>query len=48
MKVLFDTNVIIDLWDATDDFDSSYQAVDIALHRGFAACITSATAWISS
>lgn len=42
MRVLFDVNVIIDLWDCTKDFERSYQAVDIALHRGFDACITTA------
>lgn len=40
VKVLFDTNVIIDLWDTTGDFESSYQSVDIAFHRGFEASIT--------
>lgn len=40
MNVLFDANVIIDLWDSSEDFESSFQAVDIALHRGFGACIT--------
>ena len=44
VKVLFDTNVIIDLWDTTGDFESSYQSVDVALHRGFEACITAAMA----
>lgn len=44
VKILFDTNVIIDLWDDTEDFEHSYQAVDIALHRGFDACITTSMA----
>lgn len=44
MKVLFDVNVIIDLWDATEDFEGSFQALDVALCRGFDPCITVAMA----
>lgn len=40
MKVLFDVNVIVDLWERSEDFAPSYQAVDIAFNRKFETCIT--------
>lgn len=40
MKVLFDTNVIVDLWSDTPDFEHSYQAVDVAVACGFSVCLS--------
>ncbi|MEF9877236.1 MAG: PIN domain-containing protein [Gordonibacter sp.] len=44
MKVLFDVNVVIDIWGNTDDFAESYQAFDIALFKNFEPCVTSSMA----
>lgn len=40
MKVLFDVNVIIDVWGKTDDFAFSFEAMDVAIVREFEMCIT--------
>lgn len=40
MKVLFDVNVIIDIWGKTEDFAFSFEAMDVALVREFELCIT--------
>lgn len=44
MNVLFDTNVIIDLFTDSDDFERAFTAIDVALLRDFKlwipACIT--------
>lgn len=39
MNILFDTNVIVDIWSASDDFEYSYRAFDTALLLGFKTCI---------
>ena len=33
MKVLFDVNVIIDVWGKTEDFAYSFEAMDVAIVR---------------
>ena len=33
MNILFDTNVVIDLFTDTDDFKAAFTAVDVALSR---------------
>ena len=40
MKVLFDVNVIIDVWGKTEDFAYSFEAMDVAIVREFELCIT--------
>lgn len=40
MRVLLDTNVLLDLCASTGDFLDSYRALDVALFRGFEACVT--------
>lgn len=35
MNILFDTNVVIDLFTDTDDFKAAFTAVDVALLRDF-------------
>lgn len=40
MKVLFDVNVIIDIWGKTEDFAFSLEAMDVAIVREFELCIT--------
>lgn len=35
MNILFDTNVVIDLFTDTDDFKAAFTAVDVALLRNF-------------
>lgn len=35
MNILFDTNVVIDLFTSSDDFGPAFNAVDVALLRGF-------------
>lgn len=35
MNILFDTNVIIDLFTDSDDFEAAFAAVDVALLRDF-------------
>lgn len=35
MKVLFDTNVIVDIWGETEDFFHSYVAYDLCVYKGF-------------
>lgn len=35
MNILFDTNVVIDLFTNTDDFEAAFTAVDVALLRDF-------------
>lgn len=44
MKVLFDINVLVDIWGATEHLGFSYQALDIAIFKGFTPCITSSMA----
>ncbi len=39
MKVLFDTNIIIDIWGKAPDFFHSYTAYDVALVKRFEPCI---------
>lgn len=41
VKVLFDVNVIIDIWGATEDFSDSYQSLDVTIFKDFTPCITS-------
>ncbi|MCL1797871.1 MAG: PIN domain-containing protein [Eggerthellaceae bacterium] len=40
MKILFDCNVVIDVWGKTDDFFLSYASFDTALTKEFCPCIT--------
>ena len=35
VKVLFDTNVIVDVWTRSSDFAASFAALDVAMIRGF-------------
>lgn len=35
MKILFDTNVLFDIWAYSQDFEHSFAALDVALLRGF-------------
>ncbi|WP_165055624.1 MULTISPECIES: PIN domain-containing protein [unclassified Adlercreutzia] len=44
MKVLLDTNVLVDLWSDTDDFEYSYRAFDVATYLGFDVCMTALSA----
>lgn len=44
MKILLDTNVIIDLWDDSERSFESYKAADVAIVCGFELCIASAQA----
>ena len=44
MKVMLDTNVLVDLWQNTPDADNAFIAFDVALLRGFEVAITSLTA----
>ena len=44
MKILFDTNVIIDVWAKTQDFAASFAALDVALLRGFEPAIAATMA----
>ncbi len=39
MKVVFDANVVIDILGRTADFEDSFVAMDVALLRGYEACI---------
>lgn len=39
MKVLFDTNVILDIWGKTPDFVGSFTSYDIAAFKNFEPCI---------
>lgn len=44
MKVVFDTNVLVDLWAGTEDFAASFESVDITLLQGFDACFSMSSA----
>ena len=48
MKVLFDVNVIIDVWGKTEDFAYSFEAMDVAIVREFELCITASMTRIVS
>lgn len=39
MDILFDTNVVIDLFTDSADFEAAFTAVDVALLRNFKLCI---------
>ncbi|MGI6220258.1 MAG: type II toxin-antitoxin system VapC family toxin [Coriobacteriales bacterium] len=41
MKVLFDSNILVDIWTADKDVADSMAAVDVALLRGYELCIAS-------
>lgn len=40
MKILFDCNVIVDVWGSAEDFFFSYSSLDTTLTRKFELCIT--------
>lgn len=42
MKVLFDTNVIVDIWGATSNFELPFEAFDIAVFLDCETCICAA------
>lgn len=44
MKVLMDTNVVLDVWGKTEDFEQSFIALDIALLNEFDVCIAASMA----
>ena len=43
MKILFDCNVIIDIWGKTEDFFASYASFDVVLAKGFYPCIAASS-----
>lgn len=44
MKILIDTNVVLDVWGRTEDFEHSFAALDIALLNEFELCIAASMA----
>ena len=44
MKVLMDTNVVLDVWGKTEDFEHSFIALDVALLNEFDICIAASMA----
>lgn len=44
MRILIDTNVVLDIWGETEDFEHSFAAFDIALLNEFELCITASMA----
>lgn len=44
MKVMLDTNVLVDLWSDTADYEYSYRAFDVASFLGFDVCMTALSA----
>lgn len=44
MKVVFDVNVIIDVWGRSENFALSFQALDVAIFKGYQPYITSSMA----
>ncbi|WP_172136043.1 PIN domain-containing protein [Adlercreutzia sp. ZJ473] len=41
---MLDTNVLVDLWNDSDDFEYSYRAFDVATFLGFDVCMTALSA----
>lgn len=41
MRILFDINVVLDVLARTEDFRDSFEAIDIALFKGYDICMTS-------
>lgn len=44
MKILIDTNVVLDIWGRTEDFEHSFTAFDVALVNEFELCIAASMA----